>query len=209
MALSYTTSPAGGGVSAAVWPETLCTGLTWASVILLFPWGLSTLSSSWWFLWGFVQGTSHWVLSLPHLLNQALGLHLHLSPTTDPSSRFTLITAVTVYPRCQQFPTSGSCIHRLSLFFITCLTQHRTQTLFEITEESTFPKLSVRSIDLTDEGEKPKEEVNLTNFKAQKTPWWIHFFFLKVLSLLRPHPWPSSFQNPLLHPGKMSPFSLI
>lgn len=116
--------------------------------------------------WGFVQRIcSLWVSSLPHLPNHALSPHLHLlAPTIDPSSRFTMIIAITIYPRGQQFPSFWILRPWVSLVFVTCLTELRTQPLFEITKESMSSKLLVRCIDLTDDVEE------LTQGRLQSPP---------------------------------------
>lgn len=94
-------------LSAAVWLKRLSTGWTWTAMILLLP---PKFKPSFFFLiqfpLGFVQRTcSHWVLSLTHLTEHALGPHLHLLfPTAGLSSVFTVIIAITTYPRCQRFP---------------------------------------------------------------------------------------------------------
>ena len=105
--------------------------------------------------------------------------------------------AITIYPRGQQFPSFWILRPWVSLVFVTCLTELRTQPLFEITKESMSSKLLVRCIDLTDDVEE------LTQGRLQSPPNSLMNKFLSQSSFSFNLDAPPS-RIPILNPGKLS-----
>ena len=146
---------------------------------LCFLWSLNHLSSSCYDSFrGWFKECTVRVLPLPS--DHALSCHLLLlSPTLVPFLDSLWSWQWQYMPDITSSLSSGSCHHGLSLFLIICLTQHRTQTLFE-TLVITFPKPVEESIDFTDDVEEPKKKVNLTLQSQNKLPTGYISFFPKL-----------------------------
>ena len=187
-------------LSAVAWLWTFHPGSPCASMVPLLPLTFK-LSSSW--------CNSLWRLSEECTVTEfcpSLSLHPHLlSPTTDPLLGSPWLQQWQWVPEVSSALCSGSCLHGVSLVFITCLTQRRTRTL-RIPRSVPFPQTVG---DFTDDIENTKEKVNHTYSKA-KTNSRVHNFLLSQNVFT----FDTSFLTLLLrnihpHPGKLSSYSLI